>query len=101
MPLGHLGARSPPSGVLLNPFRPRRLDFIGILSLGSLRRLREIPSERTRNAQVIGSSPIAGSSPSWSCWIDLPYPSTLAGSVLTDCGPNFLWGKRHVQMAHS
>ena len=54
---GTLGARLPPSGILLGPLCVRSLDFIGVLSLGSLPGLWEIPRRRTRNAEVNGSIP--------------------------------------------
>ncbi len=62
---GTLGARSPPSGVLLIPVSLRTLGFIGFLSLLSFPGLCEIPLGRIRNAQVIGSNPIAGSRIYW------------------------------------
>ncbi len=43
------------------PFRLRSLDSPRILRLERLSGLGEIARKRTRNAQVIGSSPIAGS----------------------------------------
>jgi len=58
---GRVGDRSPPSEVLVVPLRLRSLDILLVLRLRRLIGLGGIPGERTRNAQVNGSNPFAGS----------------------------------------
>ncbi len=58
---GTLGARSPPSGVLVIPVGLRTLDFIRFFSLVRPAGLWEIAPGGIRNAQVIGSNALGGS----------------------------------------